>query len=87
MDKIDLDAIIYKHFCAASTTMRECITEAIHQALVLASENAEICQYEYEDGNIKNKLNLGQEIKTEDENPVYLATDKESILEIMNLIV
>lgn len=39
-DQIDLDAIIYKHFTTASTTMRECITEAIHQALVLASEEA-----------------------------------------------
>lgn len=49
MDSIDLDAIIFDNLKDNSpSTVRECMKDAIHQALVLASEKASA----YIDGQI-----------------------------------
>lgn len=77
MDKIDLDAILQQEYKLDgpifSDRIKRCMKEAIHQALVLASENA----------TIKGEYKIAIEGNGFTEHTV----DKQSILDVEKLIV
>lgn len=87
---IDLDAIIDeiapdRNKAIEMNTTKQCMKESIHQALVLASENATLCTYKYDEfGEKIEHDNLGQEI-TEDSKS-YISVYKQSILDVELLI-
>lgn len=82
MDKIDLDAIIHEFGDGRPGTnfhLKNCMKEAIHQALTLASEQAQIQRTR---ASARKDPSSGMFI-----DPLELVVDKQSILDIKNLIV
>jgi len=71
-NKIDLDAIMRDFFDYSKSSAKECMKEAIRQALVLASENA----HAY----------LDYDCETEDGYPSAII-DRDSIMEIEKRII
>lgn len=90
MDKIDLDAILEDKVgrmedFQQEMCIKEAMKEAIHQALVLVSEKAELA---WKRGYLEHITNDKQEVCFEHHNnsTIYYI-DKESILDVEKLIV